>query len=121
MRLQPSDPDPDPPAGTRFSDDHHDYDCSRCPSRGGPCLEALWLAQRLARGLAARAADLPAEFELTSETAFRGCGRDCTVRLRVSGTALDIACDAPGDDAQAAPRARVTAALRLRQALLTTG
>lgn len=121
MRTQPPDPDPEPPAGTRLSDDHHDYDCSRCNSRGGPCLEALWLAQRLARSLAARAADLPAEFELTSETSFRGCGRHCAVRLRVSGTALDIACDPPGSAAQTRPRARVTAALRLRRALASAG
>lgn len=121
MRPQPSDPDPDPdpPSGTRFSDDHHDYDCSHCHTRGGPCLEALWLAQRLARGLAARASELPAEFELTSETSFRGCGRDCAVRLHVSGTALEIACGQPGEKTGTGPRARVTAALQLPRALLT--
>jgi len=107
---------------TSLSDDHHDYECSQCRSRGGPCLEALWLAERVARGLAARADALPAEFELTSETLFRGCGKDCAVRLRIRGTSLDIACGlAPGSRDPRMAQARVRAWARVPQPLAVGG
>ena len=74
----------------RLSDTTHDYHCSTCRHRGGMCMEALWLGQRVARGLAARASDLPEEFELTSETVFTGCGRACAVLLSVRGMEVEV-------------------------------
>lgn len=99
----------------RLSDDTHDYLCTECRQRGGPCLEALWLSQRVARTLAARAAELPEGFELVSQTRFNGCARDCTVDLRVTGQAVEVA-SGPDDRL-----ARVKAERRLDRALAVGG
>lgn len=94
----------------RLSDDTHDYECSHCQQRGGVCMEALWLSQRVARGLAERADILPEGFGLTSETQFSGCGRTCRVRLLVDGLRVEVISGlADGRDTASA---RVTAEYR---------
>jgi hypothetical protein len=80
----------------RLSDDSHDYHCTECGTTGGVCLQALALCQRLARGLAANEAKLPAGFELRSDTLFTGCARRCQVRLQVMGTTVALECGGAG-------------------------
>ena len=84
----------------RLSDETHDYHCSTCQQRGGLCMEALWLSQRVARGLATRAADLPEGFELTATTRFTGCARDCAVELSVTGQRVEVATRTDGANAR---------------------
>lgn len=88
----------------KLSDATHDYGCDACGSTGGVCMEALWMARRLAAGIADRAAILPEDFELVSQTRFTGCGRDCAVALRVTPTVVEVTSGTQG--------ARVAAVLR---------
>lgn len=74
----------------RLSDETHEYHCATCRQRGGVCMEALWLSQRVARGLVLRATELPEDFELTSHTSFTGCSRICTVELKVTGQRVHV-------------------------------
>lgn len=94
----------------RLSDDTHDYHCSHCRQRGGICMEALWLSQRVARGLAERADILPEGFELTSQTEFTGCGRTCAVSLLVEGLRVEVLSGL--SDGRDPAAARVTAEYR---------
>jgi hypothetical protein len=80
----------------RLSDDSHDYHCAECGTTGGVCLQGLALSQRIARGLAANSDRLPEGFELTSETLFTGCARECRVRLQVLGTTVALDCGTAG-------------------------
>ncbi len=77
----------------QLSDATHDYACTRCRATDGVCMEALWLARRLAASLTARARDLPEDFEIASTTRFSGCDRDCGVELRLTGRSV---CVTPG-------------------------
>ena len=84
----------------QLSDETHDYTCSTCRQRGGVCMEALWLSQRVARGLALRATELPADFELTASTRFTGCARECHVALSVSGQRVTVRTGPDGTGAE---------------------
>ncbi len=74
----------------QLSDATHDYACDRCGATDGVCMEGLWLARRLAASLAERAADLPQDFEVVSDTGFTGCGRNCAVQLRITAAVVEV-------------------------------
>ncbi|MGY6412093.1 MAG: hypothetical protein ACXIUV_13855 [Alkalilacustris sp.] len=87
----------------QLSDATHDYACTRCATTGGVCMEALWLARRLAAGVTGRLAQLPADFELSSSTRFSGCGQDCAVALHVTANEVEIASGRGGARITATP------------------
>ena len=88
----------------QLSDATHEYACTPCTATGGLCLEGVWLARRLATGLAQRAAILPSDFTYESRACFGGCGGPCEVRVRLAHDRIEVASD-PHD-------ARVVAVLR---------
>ncbi len=79
-----------------LDDATHAYTCQRCGTTGGVCMEALWLAQSVAAGVAARTQQLPGDFELLSTTRFTGCDRSCTVRLRVTADTVAVTAGSQG-------------------------
>lgn len=98
-----------------LSDDLHDYDCSACSQTGLPCMEGLWLLQRLARSLRVGSyRTLPAGFEMSAATEFHGCARTCNVLFRLTAERLELLCGLPDtlDEPAARPaRARIVTAL----------
>ena len=75
----------------QLSDATHDYACTRCGATGGICMEALWLVRRISGGLSIRTMDMPPDVELTWQTSFTGCGRDCAVTLRITAATVEVA------------------------------
>ena len=75
----------------QLSDATHDYACTRCGTTQAPCMEALWLARRVAASIRARSRHLPDDFEILSSTRFTGCDRDCVVDLRVTAAMVEVA------------------------------
>lgn len=95
----------------QLSDEHHDYECTRCGRTGAPCMQALWLAQRVALGLAGNAGRLPEAYEVISETVFTGCGQNCRARLTVTEAGIGVDCARP-DATVPGLRHRITARAR---------
>ena len=94
----------------QLSDATHDYACTRCGTTQGTCMEALWLASRLASSIEARAQHLPEDFEILSTTRFTGCGRDCAVQLRVTAAFVKVSSGTQGARVEAIPQGRALAA-----------
>ena len=86
----------------QLSDATHDYSCRCCGGTQGVCMEALWLARRLAATIAGRADELPQGFEVTSDTRFTGCGQDCAVQLRIASATVEVTAGNQGARVEAA-------------------
>ena len=94
-----------------LTDATHDFACVRCGATDGVCMEALWLARRIAGEISARADSLPADFEVTADSRFLGCDRDCAVRLRITAAAVEVASGSHGARVEASLRRRPVRAL----------
>jgi hypothetical protein len=75
-----------------LNDDTHEYSCTRCRHTGSACMEGLWLAQRIARSMAAGDKTLPDDYDVSCSSRFLGCGRTCHTILRVTMTDVQVFC-----------------------------
>lgn len=96
-----------------INDDTHDYTCTDCRHTGRPCMEAIWLCQKLTQSMS----DSPPSprREMTSSARFRGCGFACDATVRVNCDDVQIFC---GVEDSGIDKASLPAAARLPRALV---
>ncbi len=85
-----------------INDDSHDYTCTDCRHTGRPCMEAIWLCQKLTHSMGAAAP----RREMTGSAQFRGCGFSCEATVRINHEDVQIFCgiDKAAADQAAIPR-----------------
>jgi hypothetical protein len=73
-------------------DTTHEFSCTDCRHTGRPCMEGIWLAQRLCQSIAEAGDDLPEGYDFSCSSQFEGCGRTCHTILRVTKRDVQVFC-----------------------------